>query len=119
MRPEMGVDNMGQMKEQKSGLEQWICQFRERTQKLLGAQVQVILFGSYARGEETEGSDVDLLVVVPRLDKKTLDVLLNVAWEIGYEAGVVFSVVPVAVDELERLAESPFFRTVQREGIRL
>ncbi len=113
------MDIIERLEERRSKLELWIHQFREQVQKLLGAPVQIILFGSYARGEETEGSDVDLLVIVPKLDKKTLDVLLNVAWEIGYEAGMVFSVVPVAVDELERLAESPFFQAVQREGIRL
>jgi predicted nucleotidyltransferase len=103
----------------KSEIEQWIRRFRERIEKLLNSPIQVILFGSYARGNETEGSDVDLLVVVPKLDKGTLDLLLEVAWEVSYEAGVVFSVIPVAVEELEKLAESPFLQKVQREGIRL
>lgn len=110
---------MKQMKERRSELEQWIHRFWERVEKLLDSPVRVTLFGSYARGEETEGSDIDLLVVVPKLDKRTLDVLLEAAWEVGYEAGMVFSVVPVAVDELARLAESPFLQAVQREGVRL
>lgn len=36
----------------------------ERLKKEYGAQ-RVILFGSYARGEATEDSDVDILVVAP------------------------------------------------------
>ncbi len=68
-------------------------------------------YGSYARGDETEESDIDLLVIVPKLDKGTLDLLLEVAWEVGFEAGVVFSVIPVAVEELEELAESPFINS--------
>lgn len=32
-----------------------------------GAGARVILFGSHARGEAADGSDVDLLVVVPRV----------------------------------------------------
>jgi len=86
---------------------------------LLGAPVDVFLFGSYARGEATEESDVDPLAVAPELDKKALDTLLEVAWEVGFEAGVVLSVIPVAASELEILTESPFPQTVRREGIRL
>lgn len=104
---------------QRSEIDRWIRLFRDRVQKLLDSPVQVILFGSYARDEETEGSDVDLLVVIPKLDKSTLDTILDVAWEVGFEAGLVFSVIPIAVEELETLAESPFLQTVQREGIRL
>ena len=104
---------------QNSGLGRWIWQFRKKVEKLLDAPVQITIFGSYSRGEETKGSGTDLLVVAPKLDKKTLDVLLDVAWEVGYEAGIVLSVIPVAVDEMAKLAESPFLRAVQREGIRL
>lgn len=104
---------------QRSEIGQWVRRFRERIEKLLNSPVQVILFGSYARGEETGESDIDLLVVVPKLDKRTLDTILEIAWEVGFEAGVVFSVIPVAIGELEELAESPFFQTVQREGVQL
>jgi predicted nucleotidyltransferase len=104
---------------QQSGIERVVRRFREMVEKVLSSPVQVILFGSYARGEATEGSDVDLLVVVPKLDKRTLDAVLEVAWEVGFEAGVVLSVVPVEASQLKILAESPFFQAVQREGIRL
>jgi uncharacterized protein len=42
---------------------------------------RIVLFGSYARGEATEDSDVDLLVVMPFRDrpvKKAVEVLLRV-----------------------------------------
>ncbi len=32
--------------------------------------LRIILFGSYARGEATDDSDLDLLVVLPRVDSK-------------------------------------------------
>ncbi len=40
----------------------------ERLKKSYNAE-KVILFGSYARGEETEDSDVDLLVIAPRKER--------------------------------------------------
>jgi predicted nucleotidyltransferase len=104
---------------QQPDLDRWVRQFRERLERALGASIQLVLFGSYARGEATEGSDVDLLVIVPTLNKKALDTILEIAWEVGFEAGTVFSVIPVAEEELKSLAESPFLQTVQREGVRL
>ena len=44
--------------------EQEIRRVAERIGRQADAE-QVILFGSYARGEETEHSDVDLLVIAP------------------------------------------------------
>lgn len=77
-------------------VEQIVRKLRKRLEEILGTQVQVILYGSHARGEAEEGSDIDMLVIVPKLDAQT-DALINeVAWEVSFEAGAVLSVVPVA-----------------------
>ena len=91
--------------------------FRERAALALGQPIEVILYGSQARGQATPESDVDLLAVVPDLERGTLDALFEIAWEIGFGAGVVLSVIPVAVDELDLLTASPFMRAVHREGL--
>ena len=92
---------------------------QEELIKNLGEPLEVILFGSRARGEATEGSDIDVLVLVPKLEKDTLDSILEAAWEVGFEAGEVISVIPATFEEMERLSASPFFQAVQREGIRV
>jgi len=74
--------------------------------------VEVILFGSQARGEATEESDIDVVVTVSKLNKKTLDLILEVAWEVGFEAGKVISVIPATFEEMERLSASPFFQAL-------
>ena len=81
--------------------------------------MEVILFGSQARGEATEESDIDVVVTVSKLNKKTLDLILEVAWEVGFEAGKVISVIPATFEEMERLSASPFFQAVKKEGIRV
>ena len=92
-------------------------ELRRKLTDTLGAHIQVVLFGSQARGDATEGSDYDILVVLPSLGKSTLDTVLEIAWEVGFKAGQVISVVPATFGEMELLSASPFFQTVQREGI--
>ncbi len=91
--------------------------FRQRLSETFGEHIQVILFGSQARGEAKEDSDFDILVLLPNLDERTLDTLLEISWEVGFDAGKVISVIPATFDELDILSASPFFQTVQREGI--
>jgi predicted nucleotidyltransferase len=88
-----------------------------KLENALGSQVQVTLFGSQARGEATDESDIDVLVVLPDLEKNTLDIVLEIAWEIGFEAGKVLSVVSATPEEMDVLSASPFFQAIQREGI--
>ena len=90
---------------------------RRQLADALGQSVQVILFGSYARGDSTAESDIDVLVMLPDIRKNTLDTVLEIAWEIGFEAGKVLSVIPATHEEMSTLSASPFFQTVQREGI--
>ena len=103
----------------EAALEQTVRKLKARLEEAMGAPIQLTLFGSRARGDAVEGSDVDLFVVVPKLDRQTMDTLLDIAWEVGFEAGWVLSLIPVAEEELPRLSESPFVRSVEQEGIRL
>jgi hypothetical protein len=51
------------------------------------------------------------------MNKTTLDILLDVAWQVGFEAGKVISVVPATRQEMRSLSASPFFQDIQKEGI--
>ncbi|HDM75888.1 MAG TPA: nucleotidyltransferase domain-containing protein [Deltaproteobacteria bacterium] len=113
------MDNKNGRLEQKANALGLSKKLRKRLLEILGEHLEVILFGSQARGEATEESDIDVLVVVPKLDKETLDLILEVAWEVGFEAGKIISVIPATFEEVKKLSASPFFQAVRREGIRI
>jgi Nucleotidyltransferase domain. len=102
---------------EKEFAEQIVREFRKRLEEVLNVPMRIILYGSHARGEATEGSDIDVFVIVPELDPQRDSLIGEVAWEIGFKAGVVLSVVPISEKELPMLKESPFLQTVFKEGI--
>lgn len=75
------------------------------------------MYGSQARGDATKYSDIDLFVILPLLDNKTHKLVSNIAWEVGFDAGKLISIVPAEERELQLLSVSPFYRSVQREGV--
>ena len=70
--------------------------------ELYGARlVQVVLFGSYARGDADADSDIDLMVVLagdvsPWDELRRLDDLL---WGLSYEHAVTVSALPISLDQ--------------------
>ncbi|PSG98462.1 hypothetical protein BRD56_00550 [Thermoplasmatales archaeon SW_10_69_26] len=93
--------------------------FKQRAQELYGDRLhQVLLFGSQARGEATDASDVDLMVVlegpVDRFEE--IDRMGELTWQIDMEHEVLLSVVPVAKPDFEQ-GNSPLLRNVRREGV--
>ena len=90
---------------------------RIRLSKELGQPVKVIMFGSQARGDATKESDINLLVVLPSLESKTMNLAFDVAWEIGFEAGRFISVTPDTKEQMKHYAFLPFYQTIEQEGI--
>ena len=93
------------------------AKFRERLSTELGKPVKVIMFGSQARGDAKKDSDIDLLVILPSLESPMLYLAFDVAWEVGLDAGKVIQVVPAEKNEWRRMAASPLYQAVKREGV--
>jgi len=81
----------------------------------------LFLFGSKARGEGAPDSDLDLLIQVPEYTYETVSRIDDIVFEINVRHGVFISSIIFGQDELESgpLSESPLYKIVQRQGIRL
>ncbi len=79
---------------------------------------QMILYGSYARGDAQEGSDVDILLVLedagdPLGERERLSEML---WQFALQYDAVLSVLPVDAG-LFASRQKPLFLNVKREGV--
>lgn len=80
----------------------------------------LVLYGSYARGEADEGSDVDLLVLLDGELDQTRELLRagDVSWPLSLEAGYTISLLPVGTVAYHHSKE-PFLWNARDEGILL
>jgi predicted nucleotidyltransferase len=90
-----------------------LAQIKELAEALSQVQgvLAVILFGSYARGEQNEGSDVDLLILFE--DKKNLEKGREALFEITSKRNLFVSMVALTVDELRT---STLLSPILRDG---
>jgi len=47
-----------------------------------GIVSKIILFGSYARGDESTDSDIDLCVLTSEKDRRPIDIAIELRWKI-------------------------------------
>ena len=78
----------------------------------------LVLYGSYARGEADEGSDVDVLLLLEGSVATCREIVRmgSTVWPISLEAGYTLSVLPVGVEDYLEPRE-PFFVNVRRKGL--
>ena len=79
---------------------------------------EVILYGSAARGELDEESDIDLIVVLPTIDWATQKEIIAVCFDAELRCGRIISAICYTTDEMEHspLRSSPLVLTARGEG---
>ncbi|MBE5884555.1 MAG: nucleotidyltransferase domain-containing protein [Lachnospiraceae bacterium] len=82
--------------------------------------VEIVLYGSYARCDYTEDSDIDIVAVVrgSRLDlQEKLKAVWDVSAEIGLENDIIVSPTVIPYDEFMRYKQTlPYYRNIAEEG---
>ena len=87
--------------------------------KLYGNKLShIILYGSKARGDDEEGSDIDILVVLKGRISPCEEIIrtLDIVAEISLKHTVVISCVFVSEEQFES-EQSPLLINIRREGI--
>ncbi|AQG81554.1 nucleotidyltransferase domain-containing protein [Spirosoma montaniterrae] len=99
-----------------------LSEFKHAVQELYQDRLSdIYLFGSFARNEATQDSDIDLLVI---LNDETIspfseiNLMGDIAYRLDLRYDTLVSVVPTTQQRFEQLA-SPLYKQVKREGRRL
>lgn len=83
----------------------------------------VILFGSYARGDFDEESDVDVLIVadLPSEEMQIYrDRLDSICGEMLFDYGVLVSIIEKDYDTYNRYSQIlPFYKNIAKEGVKI
>ena len=96
-----------------------VKEFRTKIEDLYADRLKdIILYGSWARGEATDASDIDLLVVLEGtvVPGKEIDRMIDIVTDINLKYCVLLSVYPVSETNFITL-NSPLLLNVRREGV--
>ena len=97
-------------------------QFAQELRSKLGdALKRAVLFGSRAKGTALPGSDYDIVVVLARRDRNTMEQIYDDALEVLLQNGVDLSVKVYAEADFHRKMKlgTPFMAEIQQTGIDL
>jgi len=93
-------------------------ELKSELQSIYGKKLaEIILYGSYARGNGTSQSDIDILVVLNGKIKagQEIDRMINIINELNLKHNLLISVIPISLDEYESI-KSPLILNIKREG---
>lgn len=97
-------------------------ELKESLKKLCGDQIlKIVLFGSRARGDFDEDSDIDIALIVRELSPKLKDKILDNVAEFELRHDVVLSVIILSEEDFNHLKERErrIALDIEREGIPL
>lgn len=99
-----------------------LAEYLTEIQKIYGSHLKsVILYGSYARGDFTPDSDVDIMILVD-LEDEEIDRYRDALSELDFEYNIDYDIwmMPI-VKNIEHFrhwaAVYPFYKNVQKEGV--
>lgn len=97
-----------------------VRKFKQRIEdKFPGEILKILIFGSKARGDATENSDIDVIVVASSGDWKKGDKIREIGYELDEEIGYKLSIQVIPKYHIDYLKRNnfQFIRNVEEEGI--
>jgi predicted nucleotidyltransferase len=102
-------------------IENILRETRNRLYSLYPQRVkELILFGSYARGDYALGSDIDLMLLLDKFDDPDMERAryIPAVCELSLKYDTLVSVIPMEYAAYQT-RKTPLILNVQREGVRL
>lgn len=99
-----------------------INQFVRESKKILGKRIKkIILFGSYARGDYNNSSDIDILILTDYSQKQfysTLKKISSMTYDIELEYNVILTPIINNINNYTLgVKEIPFYANIEKEGV--
>jgi predicted nucleotidyltransferase len=88
-------------------------QFRQTVESKYDV-IEMKLFGSFARGDYSRMSDIDLMVRLPRVDRSIEEDLFNIAYDLELEYDCVIDVIVLPQNLGNNIM---IYHNIQKEGI--
>ena len=80
--------------------------------------ISITLYGSVARGTQTEESDIDIAVIVKSYTKEMHEMMTDLVVDLEVEYNKVLSVILIDYDKFKEWENiMPFYKNVKKEGI--
>ena len=101
-----------------------INDFIKEVKEMLGDRLnKIILYGSYAKGDYTKNSDIDIMILTDFNDKEIeeyRDKISDIAFNIELEKEIYISPIIKNIDKYNaRVNVIPFYMNVEKEGVEL
>ena len=94
-------------------------EFKQAIKRLYKNRLKnIILYGSFARGEERKESDIDLLIIIKGHINpfKEIKKIVDVTYDIGLNHNTLLSVYPISEERYSSLSTT-FLSNVKEDGI--
>ncbi|WP_448902672.1 nucleotidyltransferase domain-containing protein [Eubacterium sp.] len=99
-------------------------EYTKEIKKVYGSHLKnVILYGSYARGDQTDDSDIDIMILVDLDDKNIKDYetkLSDITFDINLDNDLMIMPIVKNQNHFKRWIDAyPFYRNIEKEGVNL
>ena len=105
-------------KKEEKAVRSFISAIKE---KLRGQLVEVRIFGSKVRGDYSQDSDIDILIVLDKRNKVLIDILYEqlLDIELEYDSKISLTIFSQAEYQHNLNAHTPFMESIINEGVTL
>lgn len=83
--------------------------------------LEIVIYGSRARGDAEVDSDMDVFIMVPDITPALRHKISELAWEVSYDTGVVITTFVTTPQEINEgpIGANPLLNAIHKEGVKV